>query len=98
MIKELESEWLRNKAVKNMIFDEECWRWQSRGMENHANWMEMEYCAIESEEMQLQWEDGKVWITRRTDWLESKYGMKKKYENKLFHENGCVVTDEEIIE
>ena len=47
-IKELEREWKSVNFVRLAIFDEEAWRWCSRGMENPSRWMEKEYSMIEN--------------------------------------------------
>ena len=66
-------------------------------MECPTKWMEKDFCEIENQEMKTQWKDGKIWIVKRAEWLENKYGGTKK-NDEYFKENGVKVTDEELRE
>jgi hypothetical protein len=95
-IKELECEWRNANSVRLAMFDEEAWRWCSRGMDNPSRWMEKSYCEIENSEMRTQWEDGKNWTVRRADWLDDKYGMKRKQFDKTLLNAGVKYTDDDL--
>ena len=63
---------------KNAMIEEESSMWIASGIENPSRWMESMLREIESDEMRIQWEEGKRWTNSKVEWLEKKYSCKRK--------------------
>ena len=95
-IKEYKYELKVASDEKDAMFEEESWRWITRGMEDPSSWFENSFKDIEYSEIRLQWEEGKRWTDSSVKWLEQKYSSKVC--DKFLSDKGVKVTNSDIEE